>query len=404
MAQISSEQYNQLKQSGLSDEQITNIAQSRGYELPKQGAVSGFAKGAIKGFIGDVARPTAQMLQGLGQRVVAGIDPTRTLEDVRGQTGLRSLDDRTAEGQSVVQSLKTKSTSETVGRVATNIAAFFIPTSPAIQVAGRATQAGGRALGRAGIGLSAKEAPLVQAYKAREPVSSRILAALRGKEIGRPTTNAETALRQGLFGTESMIGIQARRASQNIWSQVVAPALKTAKGNQNMRAFLSEIKSEINQIPELGRKREMLRAFEKFSSNYRNVSNVSWNKLQKYKEGWAKFLPEATYRGKPIGATLKEVQNIAADLARNKIYRALEAIDGKAAYIDYSNLKNLELMGQKAMTGSKLKGGAGTFISGMYDKVVVPVASTGGLALYKTGEGLNFVGRQGARILGEIFK
>ena len=406
MSKITQEQYDQLKLK-LSDQQISDFAKKQGMELPGfrgRGTLANVGIGAVKGAIGDIARPTAQLLQSAGQRVIAGITPGKTYQDIRQETGFKSLQDETAEGQSVVESLKTEGAGQMTGRVATNIASFFIPTAPVAGVAGKVATNAGKLTTRAGIGLSAKEAPLMQSYLARNSVPQRILTALTGKGSTAPITNAETALRNNLFGTESMIGVKAKRAASNIWDTIISPVIKTTDEKVNMPGFIDEIQGGVDNIVELTRKSELQNALNAFKDDYAKVGDVSYETLQKFKEGWAKFIPEKAYKGKPIGSAFREIQNMAADLARNKIYKLFPEDTGRVAYIDYGNLLNLQQMGQKAMTGAKLKGGAGSFISGLYDKVVTPIATTGGLALYRTGEGLQFVGRSGAKILGDLFK
>lgn len=401
--ELTQEQYNQLLQKGLKETVIKEIASKKGYTLPGQKS-GGFLTGVVKGAIGDIARPTAQMLQGAGQRIIATTTPL-SLEQVRKSTGFKSLDDTTPEGQSVVQSLKTTGKVETAGRVVANIASFFIPTSKATQVAGRALSTTGKITTKLGIGLSSKEAPLVQAYKAKYSVPQRIMAALKGEKLaGKPMVNAETAIRQSLFGTESHIGIQAKRAGDNIWKEVIAPVLNKSKEQVHFPSFINELREQVRLVPERTRRKELFNALEAFADDYKDVGRILYPKLQNLKNGWAKFLPDKTWRGKPIGSAFKEIQNMAADLARNKIYKLFPDDVGKAAYFDYGNLKNLQELGQKAMTGAKLKGGAGSFISGLYDKVITPIATTGGLTLYKVGEGLQFIGAPGAKILGHLFK
>lgn len=406
MAKLTQQQYDELIKKGLSPDKIKALATSKGFVLPDEnddGIITGFVKGVAKGLIGDVARPTTQMLQGLGQRVMAAVTP-KSLEEVRETTGLKSLQDTTPEGQAVVQSLKTEGGAELAGRVAANVASFFIPTSPAIQATGRTLGTAGRLTTRAGIGLSSKEAPLIQTYKAAHSVPQRILAALTGKSLNRPITNAETALRHSLFGTESMIGVKAQRAANNLWGQVIAPTLKQSKIKVNMKSFIDELAQQVEKTTEITRKKELQTALRAFSDDYGKVGEVGLEKLQQFKEGWARFIPDKAYKGKPIANSFKEIQNMAASLARNKIYKAFPNTEGKVAYFDYGNLQNLKLMGQKAMTGSKLKGGAGSFVSGIYDKVITPIATTGGLALYKTGEGLEFIGNIGAKTIGQLFR
>jgi hypothetical protein len=124
--------------------------------------------------------------------------------------------------------------------------------------------------------------------------------------------------------------------------------------------------------------------------------------LQQFKEGWAKFLPEKVYKGKSISGAFNEVKNIASSTARNIIYNKMGP-DIQKAYFDYGNLKGLAEAGQKAMTGAKLKGGAGTFLSAVKDMLVYPVATYGGRVLYRTGQGLEFFGKPGAKTVIDIF-
>src|SRR3990167_5705181 len=104
MAKLTQQQYDQLVQKGLNPSQIQNIAKQKGFDLPtsntKERSVgANLAIGAVKGFVGDIARPTAQMLQGIGQRALAGITPNMSVADVQKKTGLSSLKDETPEGQ-----------------------------------------------------------------------------------------------------------------------------------------------------------------------------------------------------------------------------------------------------------------------------------------------------------------
>ena len=83
--ELTQEQYNQLLEKGIKEPAIKEIASKKGYTLPGQKS-GGFLSGAVKGAIGDIARPTAQMLQGAGQRIIAAATPL-SLEQVRSSTG-----------------------------------------------------------------------------------------------------------------------------------------------------------------------------------------------------------------------------------------------------------------------------------------------------------------------------
>jgi len=71
----------------------------------------GFVKGLLESSIG-----TARLLQSGGQRIVAGIDPTKNLQEVRAQTGFKSL--QGADAQMIDEMLDSKSDEERQGKLA----------------------------------------------------------------------------------------------------------------------------------------------------------------------------------------------------------------------------------------------------------------------------------------------
>ena len=183
MPQLTQEQYNSLKQKGLTDEKIKALAESKGFGLPTMGdtGLAGLATGFVKGGL-EIARETAQLAQGAGQRILAGVTPF-SLKEVREKTGVRALDETTSEGQFVAETLEAKTTAEKVGKVAANVASFFIPTAKATQITGRVIKGTGEVVSKLGIGVSAKEASLLQAYKAKFTIPQRIAAIFRGESL-----------------------------------------------------------------------------------------------------------------------------------------------------------------------------------------------------------------------------
>jgi len=71
--------------------------------------------GAGKGFIRG-ARGLAESLQGMGQRIISGFSG-QPLEQVQATTGIKSLSDKTPQGQQVSEQLQPKSVGEKVGGV-----------------------------------------------------------------------------------------------------------------------------------------------------------------------------------------------------------------------------------------------------------------------------------------------
>lgn len=267
---------------------------------------------------------------------------------------------------------------------------------------GKVLQQAGRGLYKLAVPLSAKESVGVQKYLADKPLMERVKGFITGNSK-KPITSGETALSKGLVGTESMIGVQATRAKKEVWDGIVAPALKNSDVKINLPEFFSEIRENvIKNNPELTRQKALLNALDAVEEDYVGVDIISAEKLQKLKEGWAQFLPDKVYKGENVAGSVKEIQNEMAALARAKIYEAIDDPTVKRAYIDYGNLIALQKWGQKAMTGSKFRGGAGSFVSALKDTVVVPVSTVGGLTVYKTGEGLEFIGVAGAKTIFDI--
>jgi len=114
--------------------------------------VGGVAVGAGKGFLGN-ARSVAQFIQGTGQRVMAAVDPTRTYEEIKQQTGFKSLDNSKPEGQAVVNMLTPKGTAEKIGSATELAAEFLVPTALTTKIASRGFEAT-KALLQKGTGLA----------------------------------------------------------------------------------------------------------------------------------------------------------------------------------------------------------------------------------------------------------
>lgn len=261
-----------------------------------------------------------------------------------------------------------------------------------------------------GVGVRMEEPTriAVQSYQASKPtLIERIGGLISGNKqpLEKPITEAQTALRKGLVGTEWQLGVQAERTAKKIWNTNISPALQSIPNNAvNMRDFLSNIRKRIiNETPELGRRNSLLEAFDAFSYDYRKVGNIGLEKLQQYKEGWAKTIPEATYKGKPIGSALKEVKNYAAQEARKNIYDKLGP-EIKQAYIDYGNLQSIKEMGRKTADLLREKGITRQVWEAVLDIGITPISTIAGQVLYKTAKGIEFIGQRGARKIKDLIR
>ncbi|MBP6949290.1 MAG: hypothetical protein KBB50_04465, partial [Candidatus Pacebacteria bacterium] len=292
--------------------------------------------------------------------------------------------------------------------VGTVLGAAIPGALPLLTGAGRVTSKVGSKMVESVIPTSSREAGILQTYKANKPFLQRIGDVLSGTEKA-PITAGKTALTttqgqtvNGLFGTKSQIGVQAKRASDSLWSDVIAPRLKESTKAVDLDQFFNKIEGDIiANNPELSRQKSLLEGLQSIREDYAGTKVISLDKLQKLKEGWAQFVPEKAYNGKPIAGAFNDVRNIMSGEARQTIYNEL-GDDVKQAYIDYGNLTGLKEMGKKSMTGQALKGGTGGLISEIFSQAVTPVGTVGGQVLYRIGNGLEFLGNAGAKKLSQV--
>jgi len=107
---------------------------------------------------------------------------------------------------------------------------------------------------------------------------------------------------------------------------------------------------------------------------------------QDIKSDLYKHIPEKMWKGKPIASSYREVQSMFAQELRNLTRAKLKGdVEALSAFDDYGNLKALMEFGKKAMTGSKFKGGAGSWLNAAKEKLLVPIETIGGQILKKGG-------------------
>lgn len=266
------------------------------------------------------------------------------------------------------------------------------------KVTGRATQAAGTGITEAVLPRNMQEAGIVQAYKANVPFLQRVASVLGGTSKG-PQTLGKTATEQGIVGTKTGIGIQAKRAGNKLWNTFIQPALDKAGAKISLPEYFNTIERKIiESTPEKTRQNALLDALNAFREDYKGVDIIDLPYLQKLKEGWAEFVPEKFYKGQNIAGNARQVQALLADEARQTLYTILGP-EARQAYLDYGNLKGLAKLGQVSMTGQKLEGGTGSLLSELKSQAVTPVGTLLGQVVYRTGQGLEFIGNAGAKTL-----
>ena len=276
------------------------------------------------------------------------------------------------------------------------------------ETTGGILKSAGKKLYSVAVPMEQSTARAIQAYQATKPTLIERISGLFSKNIKEtipaPITEATTAARVGLAGTEWQLGVQAKRIASELWNKTIAPALSASKSPNDMRAFFSDLRDRIiAETPDLSRRKLLLKAWESMKRDYGKVNFVSDAKLQDYKSGWAKFVPEKVYQGKPIAGALNEVRNMAAQEARAIIYKKLgEGI--KQAYIDYGNLQSIIEAGIKSVDPLRSKSAFRQAWEFILDKTVTPIATYGGKVLYRTGEGFEFIGGTGIKKVGDLLK
>lgn len=292
----------------------------------------------------------------------------------------------------------------TTGAVSDIASSTTKSVKPTIAGAGRILKEAGESAYGVTVTTSEGTSRALASYKESTPnLMTRIRNTVTGETKGKPIAEAETAARYGLMGTEKEIGVQAGRYMTKVWTETVQPALRRAKGKLEMNKFWSVLEKKIRtENPELTRRNALLEGLNDLKSGYGKVSRVGLEKLQEYKEGWTKFQSEQVWKGKPIASATKEVMKMSGDMARDFIYKNTPE-EVRQAYIDYGNLKSIKEAGIKSGVGDPAKKsisrGAWQFVM---DKAITPVATTMGKILYRTGEGLEFIGEPGAKTIGDI--
>lgn len=278
----------------------------------------------------------------------------------------------------------------------------------AIEVTGKTSKEVGKLAYGIAVPMEQATAKAVQLYQANKPTLMERVKGLFSKEakatLEKPIIEAETAARTGLAGTEWQLGVQSKRIANKLWENNISPALKASTQLNDMKRFFSDLRERIiAETSDLSRRNTLLKAWESLNKDYGKVNWVSDIKLQSYKEGWTKFIPEKAFRGEPIAGALNDVRNMAAQEARSILYKKLGQ-DVKQAYLDYGNLQSIIEAGIKSVDPLRSKSAFRQAWEFILDKTITPIATYGGKVLYRTGEGLEFIGKDGAKKIKDLIK
>ncbi len=280
----------------------------------------------------------------------------------------------------------------------------------ASDVASATARVGGRVLKTAGEKTTAlgirpvKQAEKLLGYRADTPITERITNRLVGERGGRPVTTPETTTRLGIKGTQSQVGVQAKRTADALYKKEILPALKESKAVLGKDDLFSKVEERIAGIKEPGKRKAYLEAYEAIKDDYKNMNLVSLEEAQKIKSGLDEFTPEKMFKGKNVANEFKVLQKDVADAIREKTYAVLPD-KYKTKFLDWGNLQDLQKMGITAI-GDPLIGPGGTFtgLSKLWNLAAIPVTTVGGQVLYRVGNALEFIGSKGIKTFGQFAK
>lgn len=380
--------------------------QEKGVVEKAKDVAVGFGKGLARTAVG-----TASGLQTIGQgaMMVAGAP-----NEVVAQTGFKSLDTSTPEGEALKQKLQPTNEMQKYGGMAETGAELALGGGAGLvkdlavggaKLVGKGLAPVANAVKPAGEFIysraftpNVKEAENILAYEATKPsTASKLYGAgeMVGNAAFKPITTAETALRSGLAGTEKQIGVQAKQVADTMFKKEIAPAVDGIKGVITKDELFAPLKERIAKIIDPSKKQAYQNAFDSLVEDYAKTKSFTYKEAQQLKSELAQFTPAKVFRNQDVANETRMLQADMAKLIREKTYDKLKDINVRQKYIDYGNLQELQKVGIKAISEAGTKGGFGGFWSTMYDAAMTPIKTVGGKTLYKIGDKLQVTAPKG---------
>ena len=250
-----------------------------------------------------------------------------------------------------------------------------------------------------------KEAEMLQKFKASVPLKQRVNSFFTGETLpGMPRTTGATALEKGIMGTEGSMGVQAAQKSQSLWKDTIQPAVASIEEKLTKKEIFSDIQKGIDKVKDATTKKSWQEGFDSIKQDYKKYKDFTYEEAQSIKSELDRKIPAKMFRGKDVTGSANNIRKLMADSIRNRTYQVLKDVNIKKDYIDYCNLKNIMEHGAKSMTKGQFKGGAGSFISAAYEMAVTPIKTVGSQVLYKSANGLRFLGKKGLKKFGQYLE
>jgi len=375
----------------------------------------GFGKGIARTVVN-----TATGIQDIGQGVLGGAEAVVTGKELsqtkamQPNVGVDVLKSETPQGQALQQSITPTNADQKLGGqiefgaelLAGGGAGLIKDTvvggtkllAKGISPVAKAIKGTGKSVYESAFTPNAKEAKNILAYEASQPSMFQNLfgaGAIKGNPAFKPITEAETALRSGIAGTERQVGVQAKRVADTLYNKEISPAVKGLEGEISKEELFAPLQKRIAGIVDPSKKKAYQNAFDGLADDYTDIKSFSFENAQALKSELAQFTPAKIFKGQDVANETRMLQADMANLIRQKTYEALKDVNIKQKYIDYGNLQELQKVGVKAISEGGLKGGFGGFWSTVYDKAMTPVKTIGGKVLYHIGDKLQVTAPKG---------
>ena len=209
----------------------------------------------------------------------------------------------------------------------------------------------GKSLVSASFPPTASQARSLISYKAKTPLLQRVQLAAKSAERA-PITPAEVAIKYNLVGlSRSEIGARAKRITNRLFENQVKPVIEGIDKKVAIKDIFNQVKKEIAKTADTSKKKSLLNALESLQDDYKNVSNLSYKRLDKIKSEMAKSLPAKVWKGQDIAGEINNIRKMFSDKARVLIRKELPD-NVKRIYDEYGSLLSIVEKGEKSLQRS----------------------------------------------------
>lgn len=209
----------------------------------------------------------------------------------------------------------------------------------------------------------------------------------------KPRTTVETAIDKNIMWTRSMIGTQAEKEANKIFTKTVNPMLEKATTKTNVQWLIDELWTEIEKFAKWDPDKlaeyndaliEMKKSF--WDKKFSELSQKELHELKSWLQGRT---PQKFFKGKEITNAYQELRaKLATKLTKNLHTNLTQEFweDTAKLYKDYANLQWLKEVWVKSRSAAWLKWWFGWFWSTIAQELATPATTVWGKALVSVGK------------------